>query len=216
MRTVFDAEGPVYRLLSRWAELILIGFVWAVLSLPLITAPAAVGWLCHAVRVTRAGEPVPYPRQAVGYVRDRFGASLRLAAVLAGVVTLVVIALLGPSPGGWYGQLVFVVGCLVAVTAALVGPWAVALLDQQAGVRSAIVAAYRRTISQLSLALLSSVSLVAAAAAVLFAPGWIRLIVLVAAPGLAAAAVTRLCDLAGDRTPFIAAPRTHRLGKALS
>lgn len=220
MRSVLDVEGPAYRGLSRWAELAILSVAWWVLSLPMITAPVATGWLMAEVRQIRAGHPISGPRATGSYLRRRFGVSLRLAGIQLVVAALVAVALLGPSPGGWYGQLVFGVGCLVGITSALVAPWAVALLDRHTTARAAVRAAYRQVLGQLSLAFLSAVAVAGGVAAVLFAPGWMQLIVMLAAPGLTVAVVTRLCDLAEIRTlsptSALEAPALddHRLGKA--
>lgn len=214
MRNVLDVDGPFYRGLSRFGELILLSLIWAVLSLPVVSAPVATGWLCHAVRVTRADEPIPAWRPTLHHLRTRFVPSLRLAAALTGVVTLVLIAMLGPNPGGWYGQLIFVTGGLVAVTTALVAPWAVALLDQCLDVRTAIRVAYRRAVRRMSLALLSTVALVTVPAVAFAGPAWLRLVALLVAPAFAAAVVTRLCDLAGSQAPTTgSAPEQTRYGR---
>jgi hypothetical protein len=210
---VLDADGPVYRVLSRWTELIILSLIWLALSLPVITAPAATGWLLRTVRRTRDGQPIPGFTDTIGELRLGFGISVRLAALQVAVAVLIVIALFGPSPGGWYGQLVLIVGSLVGITMALVAPWSVVLLAEHRTVRGAVRAAYRRALGQLSLAFLSAVSVIAGAGAVLFVPGWIRLIALIAMPGLVAAVVTRLCDRAGTRSPH---PTTdHRLREAM-
>lgn len=220
MRSVLDVEGPAYRGLSRWSELAILSVAWWVLSLPVITAPVATGWLVGEVRRTRAGHPISGLPATGNYLRRHFGISLRLAGIQLVVAALVAVSLLGPSPGGWYGQLVFGVGCLVGITTALVAPWAVALLDRHATARAALRAAYRQVLGQLSLAFLSAVTVAGGVAVVLFAPGWMQLIVLVATPGLTAAVITRLCDLAEARTlpqeSSLEAPALddHRLGKA--
>jgi hypothetical protein len=224
MRDLLDVEGRVYRALSRWAELIMMSLIWWLLAVPVITAPIATNWLIHGVRQTRDGGRIPRPAESVDHLRGIVGPAIRLAGLQLIAVFLVLIALFGPSPGGWYGQLVFAVGSAVGVTFALVAPWSVVLLGERH--RTAVVAiraAYRRAVSQLSLAFLSAVAVAGGFAAVAFAPNWIRLIAVIAVPGLVAAIVTRLCDLAGVRTapsqePASAAPTPddHRLREATS
>ena len=223
MSGILDVEGPVYRGLSRWAELIVLSLIWWLLMLPLVTAPVATNWLLHAARATRSGTRIPRPIEILRHVRRRFVMSWRLAGLQMAVVLLVAIALFGPSPGGWYGQLILITGSVVGCSFALVTPWSVAVLDQCHGARAALRTGYRMAVSQLSLAFLSAVAVAVGVVALVAAPGWIRVVVVLTVPGLVAALVSWLCDVAqartnlsGQRRSAAPSPNDHRLREAIS
>lgn len=195
MRDLLGPDGLPYRVLSRWLELVLLSLGWFLLALPVVTAPVATDWLLDGVRRGTAGLPLRGPRDTLDFLRRRFLATLPLAAVHLLVIVLLLVALLGPSPGP-FGPVVLVVAVVVGTTWALVAPWSVVLLDRRS-TREALRASYLRALRHLPLSFLSLVAVVGGIAMVLTCPDWVRLPVVLTAPGALAAWLVGLCERAG-------------------
>lgn len=195
MTGLLATDGLLYRALTRVYDLVLISLLWLVLSLPLVTAPAATDWMLQAVARTGRGEPVPGVRDAVRHLRARFGPTGRLAMVHLMVLAVLVVGAIGPDPGGLLGLGVRVLVVGVGVTWTLVAPWSAVLLAER-DVRAAIRTAYLRALRHLPLSFLSAVAVTVGCAAVLAAPAIVRLPVVLIAPATVAAVVAGLCQRA--------------------
>ncbi len=195
MRSLLDTDGVLYRALSRWYELVLLSLGWFVLSLPVVTLPAATDWLVDGVRRTGRGEPIRGVGDSLRFVARRWLPTARLAGMHLLVLGLLAVGAFGPSPGGPFGLLVLVGVVGVAATWALVAPWSVVLLDRY-GARDALRAAYLRALRHLPLSFLSAVAVLGGITSLVWAPAVVRLPVVLTAPGLVAALVIMVCDRA--------------------
>ncbi|MGW0804705.1 hypothetical protein [Nonomuraea sp. NPDC002799] len=164
--TLFAPDGALLRGWSRWWFWAWTSCCWLLLCLPVITAPAATLWLIAQQRRHADGEAALGPGETLRFLRRRLLPSLRLAGCHLGIAGLVLIGLLGPSPGGPYGWLVLITSVVAGVTWLLVAPWSLVIFE--GGAVAALRTAYVLALSRIELALLAMASVVAAALAVPF------------------------------------------------
>ncbi|GAA3615169.1 hypothetical protein GCM10022419_120500 [Nonomuraea rosea] len=218
--TLFAVDGALLRGWSRWWSWAWTSCCWLLLSLPLITAPAAGQWLIVQQRRLAAGEAALGPGETLRFVLSRLPGALRLAGCHLAVAALVLVGLLGPSPGGAYGWLVLTTSVVAAATWLLVAPWSVVLLERTGGrAVAALRIAYLLALSRIELALTSTATVVAAAAAPFFVTKvpYAGPLLLIALPAATARVVTTLCDRAAKTRDPHATGRiaSGRLRKAL-
>lgn len=198
--TLFAVDGALLRGWSRWWSWAWTSCCWLLLSLPLITAPAAGQWLIVQQRRLAAGEAALGPGETLRFLLSRLPAALRLAGCHLTVAALVLVGLLGPSPGGAYGWLVLTTSVVAAATWLLVAPWSAVMLEQTGGrAIAALRIAYLLALSRIELALTSTATVVAAAAAVPFLATkvpYVGPLLLIVLPAATARIVTTLCDRA--------------------
>lgn len=202
MSQLLAVDRLPYRALSGWVAFVRAGLVWLLFCLPIVTGPAATVVLLRTVRLIISGHSAPGFADSWRLLRELFGPSLRLGALL-GVGWLVSLsAVLGPAPGGaWRPVLPFVV-IPVAVTWVLATQWCFALLED--GVREARAAlriSYLRAIRRPDLAALS-----AAGTAGLVVVGWLLPTTVwvpywLSVPAIAAALITVTCRWAAPPVP---------------
>ena len=199
-----------YRLLAGWVAFVRAGAVWLLLCLPVVTAPAATVVLLRTVSLVVEGSTPPTLAESWRLVRSHLGSSLRLAGLLVVGTAICAAAVFGPSPGGWDTVLAFVT-VPVALTWALVCPWAFPALEQRSD-RSALAAlraAYLRALRRPDLAIgsgLGTLGLVAIGALLptaVWIPYWLTV------PGLWAALVTYT-----SRRAATAAGATNLVGRS--
>jgi hypothetical protein len=199
MTRVLAPDGPVYRGLAAWWGWVRIGLVWWLGCLPLVTAPVATLWLLHATRRRQDGRAEPGPAELLRFVRTRSRPAVALGGIHAGVLALVGVAALGPSPGGAFDLVLPAAVLGVGATWALVAPWSFVLLEQRDdGPRAALRAAYVRAMSRPLLALGAAAGSGAAVVAVVLGPPQVGLLIVLTAPGAVAALLVRTCDRAGN------------------
>ncbi|TMR22281.1 hypothetical protein ETD86_12010 [Nonomuraea turkmeniaca] len=198
--TLFAADGALLRGWSRWWFWAWTSCCWLLLSLPLITAPAACQWLIVQQRRLAAGEAALGPGETLRFLLSRLPAALRLAGCHLAVAGLVLVGLLGPSPGGAYGWLVLTTSVVAGATWLLVAPWSAVMLERTGGrAVAALRIAYLLALSRIELALTSTATVVAATVAVPFLATkvpYLGPLLLVALPAATATIVTTLCDRA--------------------
>ncbi|MFC7587022.1 hypothetical protein ACFQYP_27335 [Nonomuraea antimicrobica] len=147
-----------------------------------------------------AGEPALGPGETLRFLAGRLLPGLRLAGCHAGIAGLVLVGLLGPSPGGPYGWLVLVTSAVTGVTWLLVAPWSVVFFERDGRVGAALPAAYRLALSRPELALLAAAVVPAAVVAgpsLAVRVPYAGPLLLVALPAAVASLVVRLGDRAG-------------------
>lgn len=158
MSRLLSVDGLPYRLLSGWVGLVRAGLVWLLLSLPIVTAPAATTVLIRSVDAVVSGRTAPSLGESVRQVRERLVPALLLALVLVLGSAITVSAVLGPSPGGTWDVLLPVLILPVGVTWVLVCQWCFVLLEEVAGrVREALRRSYLRAVRRPDLAVLCAV-----------------------------------------------------------
>ncbi|PZG23466.1 hypothetical protein [Nonomuraea aridisoli] len=197
--TLFAPDGALLRGWSRWWFWAWTSCCWLLLSLPLVTAPAATLWLIAQQRRHARGEAALGPAETLRFLGRRLLPSLPLAGCHLGVAALVLIGLLGPSPGGAYGWLVLTTSVVAGVTWLLVAPWSVVIFERTGRTAEALRTAYLLALSRIELALSASVAVIAAAVAAPFlATGvpYLGLPAAIALPGATASFVIVLCDRA--------------------
>ena len=198
MTRLFVPDGPVHRALAAWWGWVRVGLVWWLGCLPLVTAPVMTLWLLHATRCRLDGGAEPGPAETLRFVRARLRPAAALAAIHGGILALLAVAALGPSPGGAFDLVLPAVVLGVGATWALVAPWSLVLLEQRDdGAAAALRAAYVRALSRPLLALCAVAGTAACVAAVLLGPPQIGLLLLLSAPGAVAVLLVRTCDRAG-------------------
>ncbi|WP_336207598.1 hypothetical protein [Nonomuraea sp. LPB2021202275-12-8] len=163
--TLFAPDGALLRGWSRWWFWTWTSCCWLLLSLPVITAPAATLWLIAQQRRHADGEAALGPRETLRFLVGRLLPALPLAGCHLGIAALVVIGLFGPSPGGPYGQLVLVTSVVAGVTWLLVAPWSAVIFERTGRTIPALRTAYRLALSRIELAVAATVAVIAAAAA---------------------------------------------------
>lgn len=156
MNQLLTVDALPYRVLNGWVALLRASLVWLLLSLPLVTAPAAVLVLIRTARRILAGEPPPTLRESWRLALASLGPAWTLAGLLAAGSLVVVSALLGPSPGGVFDVILPVVAIPVAATWLLAVQWSFVLLDERGdGPLAALRYAYLRAVRRPDLAVLS-------------------------------------------------------------
>ncbi|MEO3792941.1 hypothetical protein ABGB14_22230 [Nonomuraea sp. B10E15] len=163
--TLLAADGALLRGWSRWWFWAWTSCCWLLLSLPVITAPAATLWLVAQQRRQARGEAALGPGETLRFLARRLLPALRLAGCHLGIACLVLIGLLGPSPGGPYGWLVLVTSVVAGVTWALVAPWSVVMFERTGRTVAALRMAYVLALSRIELALTATVAMLVAAVA---------------------------------------------------
>jgi uncharacterized membrane protein YesL len=158
MSGLVAVDGLPYRLLAGWAGLLRASVVWALLCLPVVTAPAATVALVRTVTRTVSGASSPSLTESWREVRGCFAPALRLAVVTVTGSAVVASALLGPSPGGTWDAVLPVVVVPVAVTWVIAVQWSFPLLAVRGyGARDALRCSYLRAIRRPDLAALCAV-----------------------------------------------------------
>jgi hypothetical protein len=154
MSTLLAVDRIPYRLLAGWVAFVRAGAVWLLLCLPVVTAPAATVVLLRTVTQILAGAATPSLSESWRLLRSHLLVSLRLSALLLIGTAVCAGALLGPRPAGIWGMVLPFVVVPVAVTWALVSPWAVPVLEQRSDMRAldALRAAYVRAMRRPDLA----------------------------------------------------------------
>ncbi|MFI7611722.1 hypothetical protein E1286_06755 [Nonomuraea terrae] len=197
--TPFAPDGALLRGWSRWWFWAWTSCCWLLLSLPVLTAPAAGLWLIAQQRRYARGEAALGPGETLRFLGRRLLPSLPLAGCHLGIAALVLVGLLGPSPGGAYGGLVLTTSVVAGVTWLLVAPWSVVIFERTGRTAEALRTAYLLALSRIELALTASVAVIAAAAAGPFlATGvpYLGLPAAIALPAATASFVIVLCDRA--------------------
>lgn len=194
MNQLLGVDGLPYRLLSGWVALVRAGLVWLLLSLPVVTAPAAVTVLIRSVDAVVSGRAAPSLAESVRLVRERLVPGLSLALVLLVGSTVTVAALLGPSPGGIWDLVLPALIVPVGVTWLLVCQWCFVLLEDAAGnVREALRRSYLRAVRRPDLAALCAVGTAALPVVGLHVPAGCRLPYWLTVPALWALLATVTC-----------------------
>ncbi|MFG1702708.1 hypothetical protein ACFLIM_05910 [Nonomuraea sp. M3C6] len=163
--TLFAPDGALLRGWSRWWFWAWTSCCWLLLSLPVITAPAATLWLIAQQRRYAGGEAALGPGETLRFLARGLLPSLPLAGCHLGIAVLVLIGLLGPSPGGPYGWLVLITSVVAGVTWLLVVPWSVVIFERTGRTVAALRMAYLLALSRIELALTAAVAVIAAAVA---------------------------------------------------
>jgi hypothetical protein len=198
MTRVLALDGPVYRALAAWWGWVRVGLVWWLGCLPLVTAPVMTLWLLHATRRRVEGRAEPGLAETLRFVRARLRPASALGLIHAGVLALLAVAALGPSPGGGFDVALPAAVLGVGITWALVAPWSLVLLEQRDdGARAALHAAYVRAMSRPLLACYAAAGTAGCAAAVVLGPPQVGLLLVLTAPGAVATLLVRTCDRAG-------------------
>ncbi|TYB56584.1 hypothetical protein FXF51_43175 [Nonomuraea sp. PA05] len=202
--TLLTPDGALMRAWSRWWLWAWTSACWLLLSLPVITAPAATLWLVAQQRRRSAGEAPLGAAETVRFLGRHLLPALRLACCHAGIAALVLIGLLGPSPGGPYGWLVLVTSVVAGATWLLVAPWSVPAFARTGRAFAALRAAYVLALSRIESALLATAAVIAAAGApfVAIRVPYLGPLLVVALPAATASLVITLYDRAAAvRTP---------------
>ncbi|MBF8184189.1 hypothetical protein ITP53_00180 [Nonomuraea sp. K274] len=163
--TLFAPDGALLRGWSRWWFWAWTSCCWLLLCLPMITAPAATLWLIAQQRRYAGGEAALGPGETLRFVVRRLLPALPLAGCHLGVAVLVLIGLLGPSPGGPYGWLVLITSVVAGVTWLLVAPWSVVIFERTGRTVVALRMAYVLALSRVELAVTATAVVIAAAVA---------------------------------------------------
>ncbi|GAA4958949.1 hypothetical protein HD597_005466 [Nonomuraea thailandensis] len=202
--TLLTPDGALMRAWSRWWLWAWTSGCWLLLSLPVITAPAATLWLVAQQRRRAAGEAPLGAAETARFLGRQLLPALRLAGCHAGIAALVLAGLLGPSPGGPYGWLVLITSVVAGATWLLVAPWSVPAFAQTGRALAALRAAYVLALSRIESALLATAAVIAAVAAPLVAirVPYLGPLLVVALPAATASLVISLYDrAAAARTP---------------
>ncbi|MCG5213251.1 hypothetical protein [Streptosporangium sp. KLBMP 9127] len=163
--TLFAPDSALLRGWSRWWFWAWTSCCWVLLSLPVITAPAATLWLIAQQRRHADGEAALGPGETLRFLGRWLLPALRLAGCHLGIAVLVLVGLFGPSPGGPYGQLVLITSVVAGVTWLLVAPWSVVSLERTGRTVAALRTAYLLALSRIELAVAATVAVIAAAGA---------------------------------------------------
>jgi hypothetical protein len=211
MSALLAVDRLPYRLLAGWVAFVRAGAVWLLLCLPVVTVPAATVVLLRTITHVLAGEATPSLMDSWRLLRSHLLASLRLSAVLLAGTAVCAGALLGPLPAGsWHTVLPFVV-IPVAVTWALVCPWAFPVLEQRSDgcALAALRAAYVRAMRRPDLAVGSGLGTLALLAVGVLLPSTVWIPYWLTVPAVWAALVTWTSRRAGP-----AAGGPHLVGRS--
>jgi hypothetical protein len=197
--TPFAPDGALLRAWSRWWFWAWTSCCWLLLSLPVITAPAATLWLITQQRRYAGGEAALGPRETLRFLGHWLLAALRPAGCHLGIAALVLIGLLGPSPGGPYGLLVLITSVVAGVTWLLVAPWSAVVFERTGRTVVALRTSYLLALSRIELALSATVSVIAVALAgpfLMTRVPYLGPLLVIALPAAAASFVITLHDRA--------------------
>lgn len=158
-------DGALLRGWSRWWFWAWTSACWLLLSLPVVTAPAATLWLITQQRRYARGEAALGPGETARFLARRLLPALPLTGCHLGIAVLVLIGLFGPSPGGPYGWLVLTTSVVAGVTWLLVAPWSVVIFERTGRTVAALRASYLLALTRIELALSATVAVIAAALA---------------------------------------------------
>lgn len=207
---LFAPDGRLLAAWSLWWFWVRTSICWLLLSLPVISAPAAMVWLIIEEQRRREGEAPRSFRESRELIRRWLFPAWSLAGIHLAAAGLVLIGLFGPAPAP-YNWVVLLVSTVFAVTWLLLTPWSWVLLGRSGSARPALREAYRLSLRRLELAVASLVIVGGTLALLPLLPSVLLAFVVPALPAALTCAVTICCDRATSLTLHPSAGRTSVL-----